>query len=205
MHAETVRPNPEKSSWKKKLVAGAGLIGGNWALDRGVDSLSIAGAATGVLEPLVRNHPMWVLGLMVGVFTFAAGVNAAQNMRLLRDKDVGVSPNGIATVAFHTVDKKLSSKKRLRKLSMRLIGAGQVASAEHLAIAPALGNEMVLAGLVANTAVKTILNLAKAGASEVILRTKKKEKGIKENNHKDLRSTVIFTAPVAVPSVAAGD
>lgn len=200
MRVEAVRQVFENKSFKKKLIAGAGLAGGDWVVSRYIDGLSLAGVASGVMEPLIRNHPMWVLGLMASVFTVAAGVNAAQSMRLLKDKEVGVSPNWLATGAFHVVDKKLPLKRRLlRKLSMGAIGAGQVVSKEHFAIAPAVfGNEMALAWVVTNGALKIPFNLAKAVVSEVVLRAKK-EKRIKKSRNTDLRDAgVIFKAPVPV-------
>lgn len=204
MRVEAAKRVFENKSFKNKLFAGAGLAGGDWVVSRYIDGLSFAGVASGVMEPLVRNHPMWVLGLMIGAFTFTAGANAVQNIRLLKDKDIGVSTNGIVTVAFHAADKKMPSKGKLRD---GLLGVLQVVSKEHLALFPAiLGNEMALAWVVTNGALKIPFNLAKAAGSEVVLRAKK-EKRIKENKHKDLRSSdTIFQAPnAAVSSVAAGD
>lgn len=200
MNLEKDRPIAPKNSLKKRLVAGAGLAGGGLLLNRGIDALSIAGATTGFMKPIIENHPMFVLGGTLIVGTAVGAVGSFQNIRLLRAGNIGVSPDGPATVAFHAMKKKWPSNTGWRDWS---VGAGQmIFNRENLLIGPALVNEMALAGLVSVKTLSTILNLLKATGSEVALRTAKRRENPpaveKEQKSKDLPKSGVVFVPMKI-------
>jgi hypothetical protein len=90
---------PSKKPSVRRFVAGAGLVGGDFVINRGIEVAAVAEASTlGFLNPTIGNDPVLALAAAMGVGAAASILSSIQNTRL--NHEFGISPNGAATFTF---------------------------------------------------------------------------------------------------------
>lgn len=200
---------PQKDSMKfslgKKVLAGVGLSGVDFGLSRGIEVIAATeGATVGFMRPIIENHSSAVV--LTSALAIGAAITAVegfQNLRLLKEKKIGVSLNGLATSIFYLLDRKWPQKETVRDVTTQT--AQVLLTKDYVFIGPALVNETTLAAFVTAKAATSALNLVRAGVSEVVLRkVKNKERAEKQEKKKIAPAGLVFDANGAVP-IAAGD
>lgn len=177
-----------KKSFKKRVLAGVGLVGGDFFVHRMIEGSAVAEASTlGFMNSTIDNNPALVLGVTMGVGAVVAVWSSIQNTRL--NREFSVSPNAVSTVTFNLLNKICPERNNLRDIST---GAAQLVTKDPFIIPLALANKDVLVGFVAAKTAMTVYSLTKAVGSEVILR--KKKKAAKEHVSEIKPSGLIYRA-----------
>lgn len=169
-----------------KFLAGAGLGGGDFLLGQGIQlAAATEGATVGFMRPMIENHSsVVILASAIVVGTAVTMFGARQNLRLLKEDKIGISPNGVGTFVFHLIDRKWPSKETVRDVLTQAVQV--LTTKDYFLIAPALVNKRALAAFVTAKAAASAFNLVKAGISEVVLR-KARNKEKKETEKEKVR------------------
>ena len=165
-----------ESGVKKRILLSAALgtviFGVNWGV------LPAISAKESELVPAELTTGL-ILGVSWGVNVAASLINASQECRLLRNRNIDMSQDVPATVIFHSLG-KVDSLKEKRK--GRSITAVSVPTATSLIVANVLkGSVLVPFAVISPEGMRAIImlksaqaasNLVQAGAAEIVLRTK---------------------------------
>jgi hypothetical protein len=174
---------------KKKLAISFGLgvavFGANWGL---APAMSIKDYGFVPTE--------WNTGVAIGV-SYAVNIastliNLNQQRRLLQNERIDLSQDIIATAIFHGLSKASSLKEKRKPRSIAAVSTPAIISTIYSAIAKesaifsvAAVSPNGLEGVVVLKSIQGISNLLQAGAAEIVLRTKGKEKKTAENKIKE--------------------
>jgi len=111
----------ELSDISKKIGISAGLTVG---LGYSYEALGVAAGLKGAVNPFLgdfsESNAKIAIALSYLAYYSALGVNAQQNLRLLRNESINISPDIVATGTFFLLNKLLPRNERLQNWGTRL-------------------------------------------------------------------------------------
>jgi hypothetical protein len=169
-----------KGDVKKKIMLSAALgtviFGVNWGVIPAISvresELIPAGLTTGL-----------ILGASCGVNIAASLVNANQERRLLQNEKIDMSQDIPATVIFHSLDKVNSLKEKRMERSVASVSVPTITSfvisgilKESVFIPLAVTSPERMKAIIMLKSAQGASNLVQAGAAEIVLRTKGRDR-----------------------------